>query len=135
MTVKKLFILKLKNGVDIFSCDKHEIKKIINNNYKDYELFREYDDKRINNLLYNNFKLQNYPEIIEFQSIDMEKYYIDFIEEYRKSIENINYKPGIVEKKVVTFMMQLYSQERLLRKIGFKNDKEFLHEQLRKGLE
>lgn len=133
MTVSKIYIVKLLNNQLIFTNNKKEIVDILNNLYKDNELFVPYNTRRINNLVYNNYRVEKYPEINEFKSIDMEEYYQEFLDKYRKSLEHKNYSDSFLERRTKEYMLKLYNSERLLRNLGLSDNIEELHEKLRKN--
>jgi len=133
MTVSKIYIAKFINDSIVFTNNKQELVDIINEFYKNYDLFIPYTVKRINHIIHVDGNLDKHKELKEFQSIDMVEYYKDFLDLYRDMLEKKNYKPSFVERKVKIYMKELYEKERLLRDVDFSNDTLILHEQLRKN--
>lgn len=131
MTVSKIYIARFINDNIVFTNNKEELVVMINDFYKNYDLFIPYTIKRINHIIHVDGNLDKHKELKEFHSIDMTEYYKDFLEQYRDILEKKNYKPSFVERKVKIYMKELYEKERLLRDVNYSNNKEELHKQLK----
>ena len=49
MVLKKIYLFKLENGMEIFTTDKNELVDKLNEIYKENPLFVEYNIDKINN--------------------------------------------------------------------------------------
>jgi len=136
MVLKKIYLFKLENGMEIFTTDKNELVDKLNEIYKENPLFVEYNIDKINNIIFKGNKKKL--GISDVMVLNMDEYYKDLLDDYKKSLESHklkyksgfkNYESSVIVKKLKEYANNLYAKESVLRKSGIQ-DKNKIHKLL-----